>query len=117
MSLRSLLNRRVDVVVTTTGVEDRYGNVARTVSATIADVPARRDQAAATEDVRDRDQQTRLFVYLLPLRGPDGTVLDLAGADRIVDGDDTLEIVGTPELIARRRRPHHWEATARLLEG
>lgn len=117
MSYRSLLNRVVDVVPVAEGAEDRYGNVARVPGPAIAGVPARRDQVAVAEDLRDRDQQARTIVYSLALRAADGSVLELTGRDRIVDGDETFEIVGSPELLFRRRRPHHWEATVSLVEG
>ena len=117
MSFRSLLDREVSIVPVVPGVKDRYGNASSVAGEPIDHVPARRDQVRAGEDVRDRDQQTREFVYSFPLRSDDGDELELTGYGRIVDGDDTFEIVGTPELLHRRRRPHHWEARAVLVEG
>lgn len=117
MSYRSLLNRTVSVVPITVGAEDRYGNTARTPGPAIAGIPARRDQTAGAEDVIDRDQQTTTVLYSLALRSLTGTEVTLSGRDRIVDGDETFEIVGPPELLYRRRRPHHWEARAVLIEG
>lgn len=117
MSLRSLLNRTVSWIRTTQGTEDRYGNASTVDAAPVAGIPARRDQVGAGEDQRDRDQQARTFVYTLPLRASDGTLLEPTGRDRLVDGAETFEIVGSPELLYRRRRPHHWELTAVLVEG
>lgn len=117
MSLRSLLNRTVSVVPMNVTTTDRYRSEVRTPGAPIAGIPARRDQVAADEDLRDRDQQARTFVYLLALRNATGAAVAVSGRDRIVDGDDTLEIVGTPETMYRRRRPHHIEARAVIVEG
>lgn len=117
MSLRSLLDRRIAIQTTASGAKDRYGNEARAVGSTLLNVPARRDQVGAAEDVRGRDQQARTFTYLIALRAEDGTAVDLTGRDRIVDGDETLEILGSPELVRRRRLAHHWEARAVVIDG
>ena len=49
----------------------------------------------------------------------DGTPVELDGYARLVDGTETFELDGPPELLVRRRggRPHHWEATVRRIEG
>jgi hypothetical protein len=117
VSLRSLLDRRISIITTAAAAKDRYGNTGRSVAATLAEVPARRDQVDADEDVRDRDQQARTFTYLIALRAEDGTAVALTGRDRIRDGLETLEILGSPELVRRRRLPHHWEARAVVVEG
>lgn len=117
MSLRSLLNRTVSVVPMTAAAEDRYGDTGRTPGAPIAGVPARRDQTSGAEDLENRDQQATTVLYTLALRALDGTEVALTGRSRIIDGDETFEVVGPPELLYRRRRPHHWEARAELVEG
>lgn len=117
MSFRSLLNRTVQVVPMTVGAEDRYGNQATTPGTPIDDVPARRDQTSGDEDLVNRDQQVTTVLYSLALRALDGTEVTLSGRSRIVDGAETFEILGPPELLYRRRRPHHWEARAVLIEG
>lgn len=111
MSFRQGLTRRVSIVPMNVESRDRYNNVKHGPGPEIPDVPTRRDQLQATEDTTDRDQQARTFVYLfLP-------AVAIGGRDRIHDGDDVLEVIGEPDLISRRRRPHHIEATARIVSG
>lgn len=117
MSLRSLLNRRVAVLPMNVVSVDRYNNETRGPGAPIPDVRARRDQIAVAEDLRDRDQQSKTFRYLLALRSEAGLAVVVTGRDRIQDGTETFEVVGSPETLYRRRRPHHLEATAVLVEG
>lgn len=117
MSFPSLLNRRVTYVPIVDGAEDRLGNPARAAGPLVANIPARRSQSGAGEDLDTRDQERTEIVYTLALRSLDRVTLDLSGRGQIVDGDDTFEIVGPPELVYRRRRPHHWRATVELVEG
>lgn len=126
MSLHSLLNRTVllrHVAPAEPATRNAHGNTVRVPGPDSPPIPARRDQTSATENDADRDQQIQNVRYTLPLRvwipGDPGQAyeVELTGRDRIVDGDQVFEVVGTPELVYRRRRPHHWEATARLVEG
>lgn len=111
MSLRQALDRLVSIVPMNIETVDAYHNVRRGPGPEIPDVPTRRDQLQAVEDTTDRDQQARTFVYLFL---PD---VAIRGRDRIRDGDDVLEVIGEPDVVSRRRRPHHIEATARLVTG
>lgn len=116
MSLRSLLNRRVKlrgpVKSGAPPARDDYGNVVVAKGPESPLIRARRDQVGADEDVLNRDQQTRRFTYLLALYDVDGDLVAPVGRGWVVDGDDTFAIDGEPELIYRRRRPHHWEIRA-----
>jgi hypothetical protein len=105
------------VLPTTRAASAGHRTAPPTPGAPTAGIPARRDQTAGAEDVIDRDQQTTTVLYSLALRTLTGDQVVLSGRDRIVDGDETFEIVGPPELLYRRRRPHHWEARAVLIEG
>lgn len=111
MSIRRLLNRTVTILPMNVISVDRYGNELRSAGTPVPDIPARRHQVAAGEEITDRDEQSRTFEYFFL---PDVTI---TGRDRIVDGDDTLEVLGPPELVARRRRPHHIELRAYQIEG
>ncbi len=111
MSFRRLLDRTITILPMTVIDMDRYGNEIRSPGTPITGVRARRHQVAAAEEITDRDEQSRTFQYFLP---PDVTV---TGRDRILDGDDTLDVLGPPELVARRRRPHHIELRAYQIEG
>lgn len=115
MSLATIFDRAVDLVVTAPTGEDARGNETRG-STTIEGVPAYRFQVGAEEDTADRDQQARTFVYYLPVVH-EGAELELAGRDRIVDGDDTLEVLGAPIVATSRGRKHHIEARAYLVDG
>ena len=120
MSLHTLFNRVVALQwpASEAGDEtrDRHGVLVDdpTPGSTVARVRARRDQVAQGEDVAGRDQQSATFLYLLALRDEDGVEFTLAPSGRgwIVDADVRLEVVGPPELVHRRRRPHHWELRA-----
>lgn len=111
MSLRQALNRVVSIIPMNVESVDAYHDRHRGPGAEIPNVPTRRDQLQATEDTNDRDQQARTFVYLFL---PD---VAISGRDRIRDGDDVLEVIGEPDVVSRRRRPHHIEATARIVSG
>jgi hypothetical protein len=115
MTLGLLLDRLVTLrPVNGTVTEDRYGNEEVALGVDVLGVPARRHQLDATEDTSNRDEQARTFLYVFKARG---APLTLTGRDRIVDGDDELEVLGAPELVYRRRRAHHVEARARLVSG
>lgn len=122
MSRRTLFDRTVALVITAAAAEDARGNETRS-STTLAGVPAFRSQLGADEDTDDRDQQARTFTYLLPVIHVDDDELAhdigdlLSGRDRIVDGDDTLEILGAPVVATSRGRRRHVQARAYLLDG
>lgn len=112
-----MFDREVDLELTTPAAEDARGNETRTTS-TIADVPCYRGQLTADEDTADRDQQARTFVYFFPPVFGAFDVADLlTGRDRIIDGDDTLEIIGAPIVATSRGRRRHVEARAYLVDG
>lgn len=117
MSLSTLFDRTVELELTTSSAEDARGNETRS-SSSIADVPCYRGQLSAAEDTDDRDQQARTFVYYFP---PTFGAFDLgnllSGRDRIVDGDETLEILGAPIVATSRGRARHVEARAFLVDG
>lgn len=126
MSLRSLLNREVHIRPMGPGdtpTTDDHGNEVIGAGADSPPIPARRDQSGASEVDAGRDQQTATVRYTLPVSvwipGDPGSsyTVELTGRDRIVDGDEVFEIIGSPELVYRRRQAHHWEAVARLVEG
>lgn len=116
MSLTSFLDRAVQVVTVTAGGRDAYGDRIRTSTPGV-EIRARRDQVSAGEDIDDRDQQARTFQYVLELVDVNGDSYTISGRDRIVDDGETLEVLGTPELVSRRRRPHHLELRAYRIEG
>ena len=77
---------------------------------------ALRDLAKIDEDTSDRDQQARTYRYLIePRDRATGALIPVTGYDRIVDNDETFEIIGTPEYVRQRRRGrvHHLELDAR----
>jgi hypothetical protein len=113
VSLRTIFDRTVVLRITSPAGEDARGNETRG-SADRPGVRAYRYQLAADEDTRDRDQQARTFVYFFPVTADS---IELSGRDRIVDGDEILEVVGAPIVARKRRRDHHVEARALLLEG
>lgn len=117
MSLRTMFDRRVVLELTAADGENARGNEVRSTS-TVEGVPCCRGQVTATEDNLDRDQQARTFVYLFP---PVFGSFDLAalvdGRDRIVDGDDTFEILGAPVVATSRGRLRHVEVRAYLVDG
>jgi len=116
-----MLDRRVGIRTTDRAeppVKDRYGSRVHGEPGFHDNIRARRNLADATEDVRDRDQQSRTFRYMLALRDIAGEwTVAITGRDVIVDADGEFKIIGDPELVCRRRRPHHWELTARRVDG
>lgn len=114
MSLTLLFDREVTLRPMNVATEDARGNERRGAGEDVAGVPARRRQLSAEEDIGDRDQQARTFLYLL---SPVAAALALTGRDRIVDGGEVLEVQGAPDVIRRRYRVHHVEARAYLIEG
>lgn len=114
MSFRTLLDRTVTVVPrVVTGTSPR-GNDVLQDGDPIEGIPAARDLVQADEETVDRDQQLQRWLYFLPAFLEDGTAVELNGYARLVDAGETFEVVGRPELVARRRRPqgpHHWELT------
>lgn len=113
MSFRKLLEREVTIVPRIVTGQDGRGNDVIVDGTPVEGVKAGRDPLDAKEDVDERDQQARTFVYFLPA----GTAI--TGYDRIVDGDETFEVRGAPDRVVRRRggREHHVEAVAYLIEG
>lgn len=116
MSLRTIFDRTVTLRLVAAGAENPRGNPAE-VTTDVAVVAAFRTQVAAGEDTADRDQQARTFQYLLETDRPDGTPLGITGRDRIVDGIEVLQILGTPVVATSRGRPRHVEARAYLIDG
>lgn len=114
MSLNLLYDREVTLRPMNVTAEDARGNETKSAGADVDGVPARRRQLTAEEDTDDRDQQARTFLYFLPATG---AAIALSGRDRIVDGGQVLEVLGAPDVIHRRYRPHHVEARAFLIEG
>lgn len=118
MSVRTRFDRTVDLEITGPTGEDARGNETRATTTTIVGVPAYRAQVAVAEDLADRDQQARTWQYLLPPEHDGNDVADLlSGRDRIVDGDETFEVLGAPELATSRGRRKHVLARAYLVEG
>lgn len=108
MSFRSLLDRTVTLIPTGTSGEDAHGNDVVVDGAPVEGVKTARELAAGDEQANVRDTISARWLYFFL---PD---VELTGYDRIVDGLETLNIVGPPELVVRRRggRPHHWEVFA-----
>lgn len=121
MSFATMLGRRVGIRTTDREApadHDRYGNRVHGEPGFHENIRARRDQIDASEDANDRDQQIRTFRYMLELTDVGGEwTVAITGRDVIVDGDAEFKIIGDPELVYRRRRPHHWELTARRIDG
>jgi hypothetical protein len=117
VSFQGLLDRTVSIVPTTVQGKDRANNDVRVAGTPILGVRARRDQVAASESLDRRSELATTFVYVLSLTAEDGTPVVITGRDRIVDGNETFDVQGSPELVQRRRRPHHLEAVVRLVEG
>jgi hypothetical protein len=119
MSLAAILSTIVTIVPTVDGTEDRYGNPARTDATPIPNVPAKRNplMAKTKEDELDREQETTLVLYVLALRSTDGVEVAIGAHDKIVDGGLTFEVFGPPNLVHRRKDPHHWETRAIRVEG
>lgn len=118
MSFRSLLNRAVTVQHgTPAATPDAHGNRPRTFTDLAVDVPARREQEEASEQIDGRDQQRRTVIYFLPLSYDDEDLTILEGQDRILDGDDIYEIDGPPDVVEGTRAAHHLEVRAYLITG
>ena len=120
MSFRRLLDRTVTVVPRVVVGQDDRGNDVIEDGDAILDVRAGRDLDRAEEDLRTRDQQETTRVYFLALTADDGTLVELDGYAQIIDGDETFELRGEPEVIVSRRRhgrPHHIEALAYRIAG
>jgi hypothetical protein len=119
VSFRRLLDRTVTLVPRVVTGKDGRGNDVVGDGTPVPGVPAGRDLLQASEEITNRDQQAKTFVYFLPAVLDDGTPVALTGYDRIVDEDKTFEVRGEPERIVRRRggRLHHIEAIAYLIEG
>lgn len=115
MSLATIYDRVVELELTAPAGEDARGNEVRGTTER-AGIPAYRYQVDTSEDTADRDQQAKTFVYYLP-PVVDGEPVVLSGRDRIVDGDETLEVLGQPITATRRGRPHHVEARAFVVSG
>ena len=115
MSIETNFDREVTLVPRPVVAVER----GREVTASGTPVPglaALRRLADDEEDVDQRDQQVRTWDYMIQARHPEtGAVIDPTGYDWIVDGSDTLEIIGTPRQAVQRRRGrvHHLEFKAR----
>lgn len=115
------LSRRFDRTVTITprvvdGKDGRGNDVI--VDGEPFSTRALRALEQAGEEVDQRDQQTRTYRYLL--RAHDvvtGDLLPIDGFARITDGDEVLEIIGTPEypLGRNRKNVHHVDLKARIV--
>ena len=115
MSFRRLLDRTVTIQPRSVSSSGTRGDVFSD-DAPIAGVKAARDLIASEEDTGDnREQQSKRFRYFLP-REVAGL---FDGHARIVDGGETLEIEGEPEIIVRRRtgKTHHVEVIAYVSTG
>lgn len=108
--LDRFLDREVTVVTISDSGADDYGNEVASESGTFT-TRARREQLSATEDIMDRDQQARTFVYFFR---PDVVI---TGRDRIHDDTLTLEVLGAPDVVEQKNRPHHLEVRAYVIEG
>jgi hypothetical protein len=118
VSARTRFDRTVDLEITGPTGESARGNETRGASTTIAGVPAYRAQVGAEEDTADRDQQARTFEYLLPPVHEEHDVAELlSGRDVIVDGDERLEVLGTPEVATSRGRRRHVLVRAYYVSG
>lgn len=111
MSLESRADRTVWIEKTTSVVvRDDYGNEIETVESW--PVKALRRQASAQEDNVGRVQQVEVFNYMLLT-----TSDDIDGWARIKDGNEMMEVVGTPEVVRGVFGVHHVEAVARRTKG
>lgn len=115
MGLATIFDRVVTLRLVTPAGEDARGNETSATTDRLG-VPAYRYQVDAAEDRNDRDQQARTFVYFLP-PSVAGAPVVLSGRDRIVDGLEVLEVLGSPIMARKRGRDHHLEARAYLVEG
>ena len=115
MSFERLLDRVVTIQPRSVSSSGTRGDVFAD-DAPIAGVKTARDLLVAEEDTGDnREQQSKRFRYFFP-RTVAGA---FDGHARIVDGVETLEIDGEPEIIVRRRtgKTHHVEVIAYVSTG
>lgn len=119
MSFLGLCNRRVTVQPMDVGAKDARGNETRAAGAPIPNVPARRRLLSAEEDRVERDEQARTFHYSLALENADDppVAVTITGYDRIIDGTDTLEVLGEADVVAGAADPHHIELRATIVKG
>ena len=113
MSFDTLRKRRLVKIVNISASDDNlddYGNPIREEAEPV-EVYATREQLTSSEDILDRDQQARTFRYFFR----PSVVID--GRSKIIDGDDTLRVVGEPEVLSSAVAKHHIEAIAELIEG
>jgi hypothetical protein len=111
VSFEALLDRRVTIIPSIFSDRDARNNEIREEGEPIPDVPTRREQSQATEQILTRSEQRQEWVYFFVV----GTVL--GGRDRIQDGDELLEVLGEPDVVDGRAGPHHLEAKAYLVTG
>lgn len=86
----------------------------------VVGIPAARRVAETAEDEDRRDVQSTRFDYMLAALHPDtGEALVISGRDRIVDGDEVLEVVGDarPAVQHGRGRTHHLEVRAMKIDA
>jgi hypothetical protein len=111
MSLEARMDRSVYVEATTLmEVEDEYGNRLEHAQR-FGPFPALRNQSGATEDQAARDSQVQTFDYIL------SPSVKVSGYDRIIDGSDTFEVIGTPEVVRGQVGPHHVQLKVRIIRG
>lgn len=110
MSLNTLFDREVQLVIRGATENDEYGNEVLEDSYRRR-TRCRRSLTSSTEDNLSREQQVRRYTYLFPSK------TDLSGLDRIEDGDETLEIFASPELANSLHGTHHVEVHAYIIEG
>ncbi len=104
--------RTVQIVPISRTTTDKYNNEVEVEGETSDPIQASRQQLTSTEDITDRDQQSRTFLYFF-----DKSV-QLTGRDYLLDDGNRLRIVGEPELVGGRLPiSQHLEATAELIEG
>lgn len=101
-------NRTVTVITRTPGAVDDHGNETTADTATHEGIRARRELLSAAERVT-LGFSSAAYVYYFPPGSP------VTAVDRIVDGGETLEVRGRPSIEETRRRPHHIEATAEVV--
>lgn len=119
MSFFTLCDREIKIQPVNECGRDAHGVPIKELCEPVGPIRARRTRTRTDEDIVDRDQQDRTYLYLFHLRTIDGAEVCPRGSDRIIDeeADITLEIVGSPIRANRRRIPHHWEARARIVTG
>lgn len=114
-----MLDRTVTVVPRTVTGTDARGNEIIADGTPIEDVRAARSLAGSSEELEGRDQVSDRWTYVLAVFADDGTPLALDARSRIIDGDETFELEGTPSEARRRRRGvlNHLEARVYRIEG